>query len=79
MVAPAKDHANSFSRFVCARSSALAATATRLSETALEKVEIAPDVLQSLQGQMTERTQIEKTNWRDLWPERPSEIGRAHV
>jgi pyruvate dehydrogenase E1 component len=40
-----------------------------LSETALEQVEIAPHVLQAL-GQQTEAP---KTDWRDLWPERPTD------
>ncbi|CAN5538712.1 1-deoxy-D-xylulose-5-phosphate synthase N-terminal domain-containing protein [soil metagenome] len=40
-----------------------------LSETALEQVQIAPHVLQTLQDQ----PEVAKTDWRDLWPERASD------
>lgn len=40
-----------------------------LSETALEQVQISPHVLMALQGQ----PEVAKQDWRDLWPERPSD------
>lgn len=43
-----------------------------LSETALEQVQIAPHVLAALQ-QQPEATQVEKVDWRTLWPERPTD------